>query len=158
MEKLPRKSTEAERLELKAATRRALDLAGKANAFALVTRVEAPALSKYGSPSEPAAFMPIDVMLDLCRDVGAPVILDELAAILGYRLAPVDGGEAAHEPVTMADIAAVSREGGDVVNKTLAALADGKICPVERTEIRQDVGENIAVLRALDRKLAGEGN
>lgn len=152
MDKLPRKSTDAERLELKAATRRALDLAGKANAFALVTRVEAPALSKYGSPAEPGAFMPIDVMLDLARDVGAPVILEELAAILGYRLVPLDDAGQG-EPVTLADIAAAAREAGDVTQTAMTALADGEIDGHERRELRQQIGENITVLRNIDRKL-----
>lgn len=156
MSKLPRPSTERERLELKDATRRSLSLLGKLASFAAVTRVEVPVLSKYGSPSETTAFMPIDVALDLARDTGSLLIVETLAAMLGYRLVPLDGAPA--EKIGIEDLGALMREGNDVEQKLTDALADGVIDPAERRELRQEIAENVLVLRRLDRKLGGQVN
>lgn len=148
--KLPRPSTEADRLELKAATRHALELAGRANTFAMVTRVEPPALSKYASPAEMTAFMPVDVVLDLDREIGAPMLTQALARMLGYRLVPIEPDAAG--TVGLEDLAEVQRETGDVVQKLATALPDG-IDAQERRELKKEIGEGIASLHRLDRKL-----
>ncbi len=148
--KMPRPTTEDERGDLKAATRQALKLA-RPSKFALVTRVEASALSKYGDPFRDDAFIPIDVVADLERDIGAPLITEALAFAQGYRLVPIVPEKP--QAVTMADVAEISKEGGDVVQKIAAALSDGQIDPVERREISSEIAENIAVLRRLDRKI-----
>ena len=153
-EKLPRPSTEQERLELKAATRRALQLAGRANAFALVTRVEGPVLSKYASPAEQTAFMPVDVVLDLEREAGSPVLTEILAAMQGFRLVPIGEGE--RQPVGYEDLARLNKESSDVVQSLANGLRDGDLDPAERRGTRQEIAENIAALRLVDRKLAGD--
>lgn len=125
----------------------------RVTAFAMVTRVDASALSKYAAPQEDGHFMPIDVLLDLERDIGSPVILETLAALQGYRLVPM------HEPqggsVTISDIADITREGGDVVQSLAEAMRDGKIDGAEKRSVRMEIAENIAVLHRLDRKIAG---
>jgi hypothetical protein len=153
--KLPRKITETERLDLKAATRAALEMA-RPTKFALVTRVDAPALSNYGAPSEPDKFMPIDVVVDLCRDIGSPAIVEEMARMLGFRLTPLqaeaDGGEA----VGVSDLAAVSKGANDVLGTIAAGLADdGRLDGSEKRQVRKEIAENIATLHKLDRKIAG---
>lgn len=150
--KMDRLSQPAERAELKASTRRALELASQAK-FVLVTRVDEGALSKYKGAAYPDAFMPIDVVLDLERDLGAPLITEALAALQGYRLVPIDADAA--QPVGLGDLAEVSKEGGDVVQKLAAAMADGALDSHERREISAEIAENIAVLRRLDRKVSG---
>jgi hypothetical protein len=90
--KLPRKITETERLDLKAATRAALEMA-RPTKFALVTRVDAPALSNYGAPSEPEKFMPIDVVVDLCRDIGSPGDRRGDGAHAGFRAGAAGRGQ-----------------------------------------------------------------
>lgn len=150
--KLPRPTSEADRLDLKAATRQALDLA-RPSKFALITRVEVPALSNYSSPSEMEKFMPVDVVVDLCRDIGSPILVEEMARLLGFKLVPLDpeeGGDVGYE-----DIADLSREGGDVVQTLANGLKDGRLDPGERREARREIAENVAVLRRLDRKIAG---
>jgi len=154
--KLPRPSSPEDRLELKAATRRALSLA-RVTAFAMVTRVDAPALSKYAAPQEDGHFMPIDVLLDLERDIGSPVILETLAALQGYRLVPVHEPQGGEDQFLggITDIADITREGGDVVQSLAAAMRDGKIDGAEKRTVRMEIAENIAVLHRLDRKIAG---
>ncbi|NGO50467.1 phage regulatory CII family protein [Allomesorhizobium camelthorni] len=149
--KLPRPTSDSERMELKASTRRALDMACAAK-FAMITRVLPPALSNYGNPGIPDSFMPIDVVVDLCRDIGSPLILADMAAQLGYRLVPLEPEEG--EPIGYEDIARVSKEGGDVVTSLAHALADGKVDLAEKREVRSQIAENIAVLHRLDRKVA----
>ncbi|MDX8513566.1 phage regulatory CII family protein [Mesorhizobium captivum] len=151
--KLPRKITETERLDLKAATRAALEMA-RPTKFALVTRVDAPALSNYGSPSEPEKFMPIDVVVDLCRDIGSPAIVEEMARMLGFRLAPIAEAEAGGQ-VGVGDIAAISKEANDVVGTIARGLADGRLDGAETREARKEIAENIRALHQLDRKLGG---
>lgn len=152
MQKLPRPSSETERMELKAGTRRALSLAGRANGFSLVTRVEPPVLSKYGSPSEEASFMPVDVVLDLEREIGLPLITEMLAAMQGFRLVPLDPQRGAQ--VGVEDLADVARETGDVVQKLAGALPGG-IDAAETRELRKEIAEGVRALRRLDRKLGG---
>ncbi|WP_051410529.1 phage regulatory CII family protein [Mesorhizobium sp. LNHC221B00] len=153
--KLPRKIIETERLDLKAATRAALDMA-RPTKFALVTRVDAAALSRYGSPSEPEKFMPIDVVVDLCRDIGSPAIVEELARLLGFRLVPLAAEANTAPQVGYADIAVVSKEANDVITKIAEGLADdGKLDGSEVREVRKEIADNIAHLHRLDRKIAG---
>jgi hypothetical protein len=154
--KLPRKISETERLDLKAATRAALDMA-RPTKFALVTRVDAPALSNYGSPSEPDKFMPIDVVVDLCRDIGSPAIVEELARMLGFRLVPMaDAASNAAPAVGYADIAAISKEANDVISTIADGLADdGRLDGSEVRVVRKEIADNIAHLHRLDRKIAG---
>lgn len=152
MPKLPRPTSEQDRLELKTASRHALEMA-RASKFAMVTRVEAPALSKYGDPFNPDAFMPIDVALDLDRDIGSPMLLAALAELEGYELTPASATPA--RGVGVEDLATVAKETGDVIQTLAAALADG-IDSHERRALRREIAEAIRALRALDRNLAGE--
>jgi hypothetical protein len=153
--KLPRKITETERLDLKAATRAALEMA-RPTKFALVTRVDAPALSNYGAPSEPEKFMPIDVVVDLCRDIGSPAIVEEMARMLGFGLVPLAAASNAAPAVGYADIATVSKEANDVIATIAEGLADdGRLDGSEVREVRREIADNIAHLHRLDRKIAG---
>lgn len=149
--KLPRKTTEDERNELKAITRHALAIA-RPTKFELVTGVDAAQLSKYGSNSHPDAFMRIDVAVELCRDIGAPLIVEEMARLLGYRLVTAEAGETGK--VDAADLAEVHRETSDVVQVLAAALPDG-IDAGEKRVIRKEISEGITALHKLDRKVAG---
>jgi len=154
MMKLPRKITETERLDLKAATRAALEMA-RPTKFALVTRVDAAALSRYGAVSEPEKFMPVDVLVDLCRDLGSPAIVEDIARMLGFRLVPLQA-ESDGSGVGVADLAAVSKEANDVVGTIARGLADdGRLDGAEKREARKEIAENIRTLHHLDRKIAG---
>lgn len=149
-----RKITPDELDDLKALTRRILDIA-RPTKFALVTRVDAPMLSRYGAPSEPEKFMPIDIAIEVCRDLESPAIVEEMARMLGYRLVPLAEAEVIGRNVGVADIAAVSKEANDVVGTIARGLADGKLDGAETREARKEIAENIRTLHQLDRKLAG---
>lgn len=149
--KLPRSTSDDERNELKAATRQALAIA-RPTRFAAVTRVDAPALSKYGDPFTANAFMPIDIVADLERDLGAPLITEALAALQGYRLVPVGDGDAGGR-IGVDDLASLSKEGGDVVQTIATAMADGRIDGHERRAIAAEIAENVTVLRRIGRKV-----
>jgi hypothetical protein len=72
-------------LALKAATRRAVDMAGGSDSFQHVTRVGQGQLSKYGLTGEDhqSSFMPIDIALEADLEAGSPVIIEKLAALMG---------------------------------------------------------------------------
>lgn len=156
-EKMPRKIKPEECLELKAMTRRALEMA-RPTKLALVTRVDAPTLVNYGAVSQHNCLMPIDIAIDVCRDLGAPLIVEEMARLLGFRLVPLDQAEGDGGEVGYADLAAVSKESNDVVSKLADALADGPLDGAERREVRKEIAEDIATLYRLDRKIAGGGH
>lgn len=149
--KAPRKTTPDECNDLKAVARHALSIA-RPTKFALVTRVDAAQLSKYGSAAHPDSHMPIDVAVDLCRDIGAPLIVEEMARLLGYRLVPVEMDEAGE--VGPQDLAEVHRETSEVVQTLATALPD-RIDGSERRALRKEISEGITALHRLDRKVAG---
>lgn len=148
--KLPRRAVPADLYALKAAVRHALTLAGGGDRFALVTRVNGPALSKYADACGDQ-FMPLDVAVDLDRDIGAQVVAEALAAAHGYRLTPAD--PATNGAPNLADVAKIMRESCDVADALTAALADGRIGPAEARAIDREIEEAIAVLRGLQARV-----
>jgi hypothetical protein len=152
-EKLPRLTTDAERAEIKNATRRALDFAGKRASFAAVTRVDEPALSKYCDPFAPVHFMPIDVACDLAKEVGAPDVFNQIVALFGYRLAPLDESDGCGETLGTQDVVTVAKEAGEAV-AAVAALGGARTPEAIRTA-RREIGEAKHALFLVDRKLAG---
>lgn len=149
---LPRLTTEQERRQIKVRTKQLVELAGGPEFLAPVTGVLKAQLSKYGTLSEADCFIRANVILELDRQIGAPMMLETLAAMLGYALVPLEpepGDEVDHD-----DLAAVSREGGDVVQSLALGMADGRFDAEERRHARQEIAENIAVLHRVDRKLA----
>jgi hypothetical protein len=119
--KLPRKISEEERNDLKAVTRHTLDIA-RPTKFELVTRVKAPALTNYGSASEPDSFMPIDIAVEICRDTGLPMIIEEMARLCGFRLVPLDPEEAG--AIDIDDVTDAHKETSEAVT-AIAQLARG---------------------------------
>lgn len=71
---------------LKAATRKLVRDAGGCE-FA-ETRVGKTKLAEYGAPNMPDRFAPIDVIADLEKSTGQPLVTRELAAAAGYELVP----------------------------------------------------------------------
>lgn len=152
MNKLPRPTQPEELLDLKAATRRDLSLA-RANAFALITRVDAPVLSKYGSPSELGHFMPIDVLVDLIRDTGSHDVLSIIAGLVGMKLVPMDGDEG--DELTYDDAARMIKESGEAGPAVLAAADPAKRdCLDTIGTARREIQEGIAAKHVVYRKLA----
>lgn len=152
MDKLPRPTQPEELLDIKAATRRDLALA-RPSAFALITRVDAPALSKYGSPTEQGHFMPVDVMVDLMRDTGSCDLLSTIAALVGMKLVPIDddGGD----DVGFAEVGDMLRESGEANSAVLSVLDNGgSSCVTRIGKARQELREAMDAKQRVYRKLA----
>lgn len=148
-----RTSTVHERLTIKAAVRRALTFAGGGDCFTHVTRVDAPRLSRYASQNDPQ-HMPVDVVLELDREAGGPVVTGQLAALQGYRLVhskvdcrPVDGELAPR----------LAREAGEVTAAVIEAIADGMITPREKARLLKEIEEAQSALHDLTARLQGDG-
>ncbi len=156
MDKLPRASSDDQRAALKAATRASLKIVNGAR-FSLVTRVLPPALSNYGSVSEPKDFMPVDIVADMQAEFGrgiASPLLEELAAQAGFRLVPLDDSEDG-KPLDLDDVAALIREGGEAKAAALKAASDPACLTTIRTA-RKELGESITVKSVALRKLASQ--
>lgn len=148
--------SEREGLALKAATRRAVEMAGGSDSFSLVTRVGQGQLSKYGLTTEEhaASFMPIDIALEADKEAGAPVIVERMAALLGYRLVKADG-EAPRDGLALADVARLSARVGTLCETTADALADGHVSPGEERDIQREIFKIKAQIAKIEAKTGG---
>ncbi|KAB2665175.1 hypothetical protein F9K91_10595 [Brucella tritici] len=150
--------SEPERRTLKAATDGAYVLADGISRILDFTRVSTSQLSKYASFGEDniESFAPIDVVIEIDRAAKSPVIVKEMAALLGFGLAPLSsGGRAdAQQSVTEADGYRVLKETMDVVQAINDGLSDNKIDAADRKRIGKELLEAIRELEALQRALA----
>lgn len=128
------------------------EMAGGVTSFEHVTRVKAPALSKYGSPDD-ETHMPIDVAIDLMLDTGSNGILSYMAAKIGYKLVALDmdGQSAAMPGIT--DIAVLVQENSKLVSVVSQALADGVITAKEERSISDEIEKCVQELRILQRRV-----
>lgn len=142
-------------MTLKAAIRRAIEIAGGARSFAAVTRIKEGNLSKYGSPNEEHAetFMPIDVAVEADLEAGSPIIVSAMAEMLGFKLVPINGVDENATVVTAADALNIANETGDVIRSITSALADGKICAADRKDITREVDEAVKALKIVLKKV-----
>jgi hypothetical protein len=156
---LPRLSTEKERNQIKARTHQLFELAGGVEFFAPVTAVKKAALSKYASLGEPDKFIRADVIIELDRQIGAPMMVSMLAGMLGYKLVPMDDG--CENAIGHLDIATLAKEAGEAVTAVAIAAssqdASGKLCPAATRSARKEISEAKAALHKIDRKLSGGG-
>ena len=150
---LPRLSSDNERRRLKAATETAVKMSGGL-AFEPHTRVRKAVLSKYGGVSEPDHFIPLDVILELDRHNGAPLITSALAAMLGFRLTPE--AQSDEEEIGLADAQAIAKETGDVVNLLLSILTSKpRMDAADWRDVLREVTEAKAALFKLATKIGG---
>lgn len=148
-----RPTTEHQRRQLKATVRRLLEMAGGVSSFKHVTRVQEPALSKYGSPDDTSGHMPIDIAMDLMLDTGSNGILSAMAAMLGYKLVALNAdGQGASLPDVI-DIAGLVQENSSLVSAVSEAIKDGVITPEEERLISDEVEKSVQDLRALQRRV-----
>lgn len=145
-------TTPEDRLRIKARTEQLIKLAGGPGVFQHVAGVPTDMLSKYGSRSEPN-IINAAVIVALDRQLGAPLMLGELAAMLGYKLVPIDEGGDGDE-VTLSDVTDLQRADGDVAVALMEALEDGVIDIAERRQGRATIARQMSKLQQVDRKLA----
>lgn len=151
-----RASTEEQRRLLKWATDRAIRAACGPHQLALDTRVEAPALTKYGSrdPEWVDRYMPIDVALDADISAGSPIIAVALAHAQGFRLVPDERRQTAGI-VDAGDYLDMSRQFSAITVQFANALDDGRIDAAERRALAKSIDDEIAALQALAAKIGG---
>lgn len=149
-----RSISDKEQLSLKAATRRALDMAGGQDAFQHMTRVKQAALAKYGSTAEECAdkFMPIDVAVEADMEAGSPIIIGKMAKLLGFRLVPIETTDDVILPVTLHDALLVANETADVIKAISKALEDGIVDSAEQREIVREIDEAVKALMGVMRR------
>lgn len=156
MEKLPRNTSDDERAALKSATRQSLRIVSGAR-FSLVTRVGAPTLSEYGSVGQPKDFMPVDVLLDLQREMPVGIaspLMAELAALSGFRLVPLDGEEG-DGALGLDDVGRIVKEGSEATSSALRAAA-APDCLTAIREAKKEIHESMSVKADALRKLSGQ--
>lgn len=141
---------------LKAATRRALDMAGGPESFQHATRVRQGQLSKYAAPSEEHAdsFMPLDIALEADLEAGTPIIAEQLARMQGYRLVRIED-EPVGEKLSHRDLSALHLEFSDVVRVAHDALEDGHADEAERRRIGKEIAQLKKALAVIEGKIGG---
>lgn len=130
---------------LKTASRALVRGVGGIEAAALVCRYQKSAIAEACSPNVADRTLPLDVVADLERCAGQPVVTRVLAGLAGHALLPLPA------PVTAeaAGIARVLARAASVGARFAEAMADGAISPGERQALKDEL---LAVLDA-----AGQG-
>jgi hypothetical protein len=147
---IERPTTLAERKEIKTVCSRAIRQVGAAN-FVHDTRVSEGQLSKYGALAD-VDYMPVDVLADLERVIGYPLVSEFLAGLAGYVLTPVDS--VADAP-NLSDVGLLQETKGKLITMMIKALLDGHLDPHEKREILPVLDNAIAQLQAFRRGIAG---
>ncbi len=137
---------------LKAVVRRLLEMAGGVTSFEHMTRVKAPALSKYGSADD-EMHMPLDVAVDLMIDTGSNGILSFIAAELGYKLVALDAQHFDGELPSIADVALVIQSLNSVVQEYAQASKDGVVTPAEKRRVFNEIEKAVQTLRVFQRMI-----
>lgn len=132
---------------LKTRFRQLVDEFGGAEQAATRTRVGATALYNYGNLNSPDNYPPIDVIMDLERDCGQPVVTRELANASGYLMIEHLSVAPSVDKIAVA-LAAVGRESSDVFALAAKNMADGKVSPQEAQALLRQVDEGITALIA----------
>lgn len=147
-----RSISDKQQLTLKAATRRAVDMAGGGDSFQHVTRAKGYALSRYGSANEENLdkFMPIDVAVEADIEAGSPIILGAMAEMLGYSVAPIAAPSSSGKPITIKDALHIANEAADVVKAITEALDnDDLIDGAEEKVITREIDEAIRAFQGI---------
>ncbi|HEY4344394.1 MAG TPA: hypothetical protein VGN05_08605 [Parvibaculum sp.] len=88
-------------------------------------RAQASSLSGYANPNQMERIVPVDVVLDLERKLGRPVVTEFVAARLGYSLVPLPKVRDS-DPLGQR-IRRIVKEGSKVFVDAADALEDGEI-------------------------------
>ncbi len=135
---------------LKTSFRRLVDLMGKQESAASVTRVDYQRIGRY-SRSYEALYPPIDVVLDIEGDAEAPLVTRTMADIQGYLLIKkpdVSGG-----PLDARALGSLAKEQGEALSKFGEALADGDVSKEEAPDLRAEILDALTELAKIDSAL-----
>lgn len=138
----------------KDATRRLLDAVGGIDRAAEACRVGRSQLSRCANPYDERAYLPLDAVLPLERAAGARPITEYLALSHGCVLTELPRGAQADRWAE--DLALCAREGGEVIARLAAALADGAVTPREAVDLLRETDEALAAFALLRQHLAAK--
>lgn len=123
---------------------------GKQDAAAALTRVSQQHISRYESlaDGDEDYFPPIDVIADLEREGGAPIVTRRLAELSRHVLVRLPQVGEAHALLGRVSAEAL-KEVGDVFSTLGAQLADGRFTADEDAKLRREIDEAIVKLLQL---------
>lgn len=147
-----RPTSQEERRDLKATVGRMLRQVGASN-VAKESRLGEAHLSRCTSPRE-KDFMPIDVVVDIERMAGYPLITEFMAKLSGYEL--IASGAVADAP-DMADVSRLADTKGKLLSMLISSFLDGKIDNHERRTLLPILDDAIAQMQDLRAGLIGGG-
>jgi hypothetical protein len=135
--------------ELKGATEASFVTGGGVTSFAQLTRVGVATLSKYASQSADNAtnMVGIDIAVEADMRAGQPIILAEMARMLGYRLVRDDAADQ-QTSLSEHDALMLSIKSGKLAGVVSDALADGRVDAAEKAEI---VEAGLSVVKQVER-------
>lgn len=140
---------------LKAVTRRALDHAGTAVEFQHLTRVNNASLSRYANPDQ-AEMMPIDIVLDLEREIGHPWVTEALAQLQGFELVASNARRILpDDQASLIELMPkLAKEQSELMNRVVVALGDNHVSENECRAIEQELDDVADLLRQCRARLA----
>jgi hypothetical protein len=131
---------------LKGSARDLIGAAGGPRRCQGITRGTESLLSRYGARQE-EVFAPIDVIADLEKDAGEPIVTRLLAELSGHLLVPVPTAQSASN--WFGHLSGVLTGGSQVEVALSDALADGRIDVAEAKALRAKVMEAMAQMASL---------
>ena len=146
-------STDHERNALKTACRAAVHVCGPAKQITAMSRISESRISVCIN-RETEDFLPLDVAIEIDRLAGAPLIVEAMARLLGYRLVP-DDADAAKPGFTHKDLLTLQELVLSPVRKGHAALDDNHVDPLEEREIQQGIARARTALAEFESKVGG---
>jgi len=143
-----RPTNDIERSALKTVFRMLLKLAGGQEAAENFTRGKHQTLNRYGNQNEPDCHAPIDVIADLERVVGEPIVTKQLADMGGYLL--VKKVEKAGTSDMLAHLSSVAKESGDVLTVLSGVVSGGADCEESLRKIIKEAREGREAYAAVE--------
>jgi len=148
-----RPTSQEERRDLKATVGRLLRQVGASN-VAKESRVGEAHLSRYASPRE-KEFMPLDVVADVERMAGYPLVTEFMAQMSGFRLVQ---NESDADAPDMEDVGRLADTKGKLLSALITSFLDGKIDNHERRTLLPLLDDAIAQMQELRSGLIGGGS
>ncbi|WCK12367.1 hypothetical protein G6L41_008795 [Agrobacterium tumefaciens] len=147
-----RPTSQEERRDLKATVGRLLRQVGASN-VAKESRVGEAHLSRYASPRE-KEFMPLDVLADVERMAGYPLVTEYMANLSGFDLVR---NESEADAPDMEDVSRLADTKGKLLSALITSFLDGKIDNHERRTLLPLLDDAIAQMQELRSGLIGGG-
>lgn len=131
-----------EHKQLTTLVKKLIKRAGGADYFE--TRVARTHLHNYGDSNHLDLNAPIDIIADLEKEAGEPIVTTLLAQRLGYILVPVNMNDTTREPYEI--LSDVGSEAGELISKLGKNLKDNNVSRVEALETLPKIYSMFAAL------------